>query len=109
MIMIYQYLLKNWVLNLRKVHSLKIFTSTYKKGIFLYKKSDALRRLKTECEDYLIIDGVLFWIKILKDKNTEPSILLAMLETYVPTILYQYNDSLLEGNQGVTGIHLTLI
>ena len=34
--------------------------------------------------------------------------LLATLETYVPTILYQYHDSLLAGHQGVTRMYLTL-
>ena len=32
--------------------------------------------------------------------------LLVIPETYVPTILYQYHDSLLAGHQGVTRIYL---
>ena len=32
-------------------------------------KGHALRKLKTECEDYLVIDDILFRIKIPKDKN----------------------------------------
>ena len=45
---------------------------------------------------------------ILKDKNIEPSFLLVISETYVPTILYQYHDSLLARHQGVTRMYLTL-
>ena len=71
-------------------------------------KGQALRKLKTECEDYLVIDDILLRIKIPKDKNLEPSLLLVIPETYVPTILYQYHDSLLAGHQGVTTMYLTL-
>ena len=70
-------------------------------------KGHALRKLKTECEDYLVIVDVLFRIKIPKDKNLEPSLLLVIPESYVPTILYQYHDSMLAG-QGVTRMYLTL-
>ena len=71
-------------------------------------KGKALRKLKTECEDYLIINDVLFRIKVPKDKSTEPSFLLVIPETYVPTIRYQYHDSLLAGYQGVIRRYLTL-
>ena len=67
-----------------------------------------MRKLKRECEDYLVIDTILFRIKIPKAKNLEPSLLLVIPETYVPTILYQYCDSLLAGHQGVTRMYLTL-
>ena len=67
-----------------------------------------MRKLKTECEDYLVIDDVLFRIKIPKDKRLEPSLLLVIPESYVPPILYQYHDSLLAGHQGVTRMYLTL-
>ena len=56
-----------------------LFKDTYEhitKGHILSKtKADALRRLKTECEDYLVIDNVLLLIKIPKDKNIKPSLL----------------------------------
>ena len=55
-------------------------------------RGHALRKLKTECEYYLVIDDVLFRIKVPKDKSIEPSLLLVIPETYVPTILYQYHD-----------------
>ena len=32
-------------------------------------KGHALRKLKTECEDYLVIDDILFRIKIPTDKT----------------------------------------
>ena len=71
-------------------------------------KRNALRRLKTEYEDYLVIDDVLFRIKVPKDKNIEPSLFLVIPKTYVPTILYEYHDSLLAGHQGVTRMYVTL-
>ena len=47
-------------------------------------------------------------LKVAKDKSIEPSLLLVMPETYVPTILYQYHDSLFAGHQGITRMYLTL-
>ena len=71
-------------------------------------KGQALRKLKTECEGYLVMDDVLFRIKIPKDKSLESSLLLVIPESYVPTILYQYHDSLLAGHQCVNRMYLTL-
>ena len=102
--------------------SIKELSAEYEKSPFfmdIYKyitkghipsaiKGHALRKLKSECEDYLVIDDILFRIKIPKDKNLEPSLLLVIPETYVPTILYQYHDSLLAGHQCVTRMYLTL-
>ena len=65
-----------------------------------------MRKLKTEYEDYLVIDDVLFRIKIPKDKSIEPLLLLVIPEPYVPTIPYQYHDSLLAGHQGFTRMYL---
>ena len=48
----------------------KVMTMTQIKG-------HALSKLKTECEDYLVIDDVLFRIKLPKDKSIQPSLLLA--------------------------------
>ena len=56
-------------------------------------KGNALRRLKKKCEDYLVTNYVLFRIKTQKDKNIEPSLLLVIPESHVPTILYQCLDS----------------
>ena len=95
--------------------SIKELSVEYEKSPFfkdIYKyitiKGQTLRKLKTECEDYLVIDDVLFRIKIPKDKNLEPSLLLVIPESYVPTILYQYHDSLLTEYQGVNRMYLTL-
>ena len=71
-------------------------------------KGQAFRKLKTKCEDYLVIDDALLRIKKPKDKSLEPSLLMVIPESYVPTILYQYHDSLLAGHQGVTRMYLTL-
>ena len=81
--------------------SIKELSTEYEKSSFfvdIYKyitkghipstiKGHALRKLKTECEDYLVIDEVLFRIKITKDKNLEPSLLLVIPESYVPTVM----------------------
>ena len=102
--------------------SIKELSAEYEKSQFfmdIYKyitkghipssiKGQALRKLKTQCEDYLVIDDILFRTKIPKDRNLEPSLLLVIPESYVPTILYQYHDSLLAGNQGVTRMYCTL-
>jgi len=71
-------------------------------------KGNALRRLKLECEDYLVIERVLFRIKLPKQIEREPELLLCIPERYVPQILYQYHDTLLAGHQGVTRMYLTL-
>ena len=71
-------------------------------------KGHDLRKLKTECEDYLVIEDVLFRIKVPKDKSIGPSLLSVIPETYVPTIPYQYHVSLLAGHQGVTRMYPTL-
>ena len=92
--------------------SIKELSAEYEKSPFfmdIYKyitkrhipsstKGQALRKLMTECEDYLVIDDVLFRIMIPKDKSLEPSLLLVIPESYVPTILYEYHDSLLAGH-----------
>ena len=49
-------------------------------------RGQALRILKTECEDYLFIDDVLFTIRVPKDKTIELSLLLA-----IPENLCSYN------------------
>ena len=67
-----------------------------------------MRKLKIKSEDYLVIDDVLFRIKVPKDKSLEPSLFLVIPETHVPTILYQYHDSLLARHQGVPRMYLTL-
>ena len=46
-------------------------------------------------------------IKTAENKNIEHSLLLAIIETYVSIILYQYHYSLLAGHQGVTSMYLT--
>ena len=44
-------------------------------------------------------------VKIPMDKKIEPSFLLVIPKSYVPTILYQCHDSLSEGHQGVTRMY----
>ena len=85
------------MLNLRKAHSHDIYK--YIKGhIPSQIKGDALRRLKMECEEYLVMDDVLLRIKIPKNKSIVPSLLLVISETHIPTVLYHYHDSMLAGH-----------
>ena len=65
-----------------------IYKYIIKVHISLQIRGHTLRKLKTECEDCLDIDDVLFKIKVPKYKTIEPLLLLVIPETYVPTILY---------------------
>ena len=95
----YQYLIKNLSAEYEKSNLFKDIYKYITNGhIPPQIKGNALRRLKTECKDYLVIDDALLRIKIPNDKNIEPSLLLLIPETNVPTILYQYHDSLLAGH-----------
>ena len=70
---------------------------------------NAKRIFKAECEDYIVFEGVLFRIKLDKNKSVPPQLLLCIPETFVPTILYQYHDLVLAGHQGVLKTYLTEI
>ena len=75
--MTYQCLLRNSVLDMKKRPFFKdIYNYITKRHVLSQIKGNALRRLKTECDDYLVIDDVLFRIKTLRDKNIEPSLFL---------------------------------
>ena len=81
--------------------SIKELSAEYEKSPFfldIYKyitkghipssiKGHALRKLKTECEDYLVIDDILFRIKIPKDKK-----LRTLIASCYTRILYPYNS-----------------
>ena len=66
------------------------------------------RFFKAECEDYIVFEGVLFRIKLDKNKSVIPQLLPCIPETFIPTILYQYHDLVLAGHQGVLRTYLTL-
>ena len=69
---------------------------------------NAKRVFKAEFEDYIVFEGVLFRIKLDKNKSVPPQLLLCIPETFIPAILYQYHDLVLAGHQGVLRTYLTL-
>ena len=60
-----------------------IYTYITKGHVPTQIKGHALRKLKTKYEDYLVIDDVLFRIKVPKDKSIETSLFLVIPENYV--------------------------
>ena len=50
------------------------------------------------CEDYLLMDGILFKIRYVKEHKVKPTLVLCVPEKYIPTILYQYHTPLLAGH-----------
>ena len=61
--------------------------------------------LQSECENYLITEGVLFRIRIPFEPDQEPELLLCVPEKHTPHLLYYYHESLLAGHQGVTRMY----
>jgi hypothetical protein len=79
------------------------------KGTCNLPESYSSRRLfKLLCEDFIVVDGILFRIKLNKNRKLEPKLVLCIPETYIPTILYQHHDHILAGHQGVTKMYMTL-
>ena len=62
--------------------------------------------LKIEGEDLLVTDDDSLRIKMPKDINVKPSLLVIILDS--PAILYQYHGSMFVGHQGITKMHLTV-
>ena len=58
----------------------------------------AQRLLKMLCEDYLLMDGILFKIRYVKEHKGKPTLVLCVPEKYIPIILYQYHTPLLAGH-----------
>ena len=50
------------------------------------------------CEDYRLMDGILFKIRYVKEHKGRPTLVLCVPEKYIPTILYQYHTPLLAGH-----------
>ena len=61
----------------------------------------AQRIFKMLCEDYLLMDGILFKIRYVKEYKGRPTLVLCVPEKYIPTILYQYHTPLLAGHPSV--------
>ena len=61
----------------------------------------AQRLFKMLCEDYILMDDILFKIRCVKEQKGKPTLVLCVLEKYIPIILYQYHTPLLAGHPGV--------
>ena len=87
----------------------------YFKDIVKYLEKDYCRYVgkaqtvfKMQCEDYVLVDGVLFKIRYGKEDKGEPSLVLCIPEKYIPTVLYQYHTPLLAGHPGVIKLYNTI-
>ena len=60
------------------------------------------------CEEYIVMNGILFRIRYKKQDGEKSSLALCVPEKYIPTILYQYHSPLLAGHPGVMKIYETL-
>ena len=58
----------------------------------------AQRLFKMLCEDYILMDDILFKIRYVKEQKGKPTLVLCIPEKYVPIILYQYHTPLLAGH-----------
>ena len=68
----------------------------------------AQRLFKMQCEDYLIMEGVLFKIRYDRFDKGEPSLTLCVPEKYIPVILHQYHKTVLAGHPGVNKLYETI-
>ena len=58
------------------------------------------------CEDYLVMNGILFRKTYEKENGGKPSLALCVPEKYIPTILlYQYHSPLLAGHPGTVKLY----
>ena len=87
----------------------------YFKDIVKYLEKDYCRYVgkaqtvfKMQCEDYVLVSGVLFKIRYGKEDQGEPSLVLCIPEKYIPTVLYQYHTPLLAGHPGVIKLYDTI-
>ena len=87
----------------------------YFKDIVKYLEKDYCRYVgkaqtvfKMQCEDYVLVNGVLFKIRYGKEDKGEPSLVLCIPEKYIPTVLYQYHTPLLAGHPGAIKLYDTI-
>ena len=87
----------------------------YFKHIVKYLEKDYCRYVgkaqtvfKMQCEDYVLVNGVLFKIRYGKEDKGEPSLVLCIPERFIPTVLYQYHTPLLAGHPGVIKLYDTI-
>ena len=85
--------------------SIKVLRAEYKRSPYIrdivkyirmgYCSYVAQRLFKMLCEDYLLMDGILFKIRYVKKHKGKPTLVLCVPEKYIPIILYQYHTPLL--------------
>ena len=66
------------------------------------------RLFKMSCEDYIVMNRILFRNRYEKQDGGKPSLALCVPEKYIPTISYQYHSPLLAGHPGVVKLYETL-
>ena len=65
----------------------------------------AQRLFKMLCEDYILMDDILFKIRYVKEQKGRPTLVLCVPEKYIPIILYQYHAPLLAGHPGIVTMY----
>ena len=65
----------------------------------------AARKFKQQCEDFVVMSGVLFKIRYDSMDKGKPSLVMCVPEKYLPTILHQYHDSILAGHPGIVKLY----
>ena len=65
----------------------------------------AQRLFKMLCEDYILMDDILFKIRYVKENHGNPTLVLCVPERYVPIILYQHHTLLLAGHTCVMSVY----
>ena len=67
-----------------------------KTGYFSYV-GKAQRLFKMLCEDYILMDDILFKIRYVKEQQDKPTLVLCVSEKYIPKFLYHFHTPLLAG------------
>ena len=71
----------------------------------LHLFGSSARKFKQQCEDFVVMSGVLFKLRYDRLDKGKPSLVLCVPEKYLPTILYQYHDSILAGHPGIVKLY----
>ena len=87
----------------------------YFKDIVKYLEKDYCRYVgkvqkvfKMQCENYVLLNGVLFKIRYDREDKGEALLVLCVPEKYIPTVLYQYHTPLLARHPGVVELYETI-
>ena len=71
----------------------------------------AARQFKAQCNDYIVVEGLLFklnWQKARRGQKVDPDPVLCIPRSYIPLILHKYHGSHFGGHFGVYRTYLTL-